>query len=75
MSDPCREAFEKWVEGNKLILDSTHVDLRDALIGYSAAWNASRWIPVSERLPHSSDNVLVWESLAGEHLVGWYSQC
>jgi hypothetical protein len=53
---------------------------------WQAAWNARQpevvapatevpiptgWIPVTKRLPHQSETVLVWESFCGEILVGW----
>jgi len=61
MSDPCREAFEKWwCTGN----NSDDRWMNDTMVIWREAWNAraeqSLWIPVTERLPEEGTVVLVY---------------
>lgn len=37
------------------------------------ALERSKWIPCSERLPKSYDEVLIWDSLDNVHYLGFYA--
>lgn len=72
MSDPCREAFEKF--GGT----TTHEDMwtdytKVAWQFWQVAWNAPRWIPVSERLPEAGVEVLAFVPDANpKAVVSWW---
>lgn len=69
MTDDYRKAFEEWYAKH-----GAQGRTEKALQGeaFQAAWHASRWIPVTERLPEEGEKVMIWDARFGRIIYEAY---